>query len=308
MRKFFNFKVECESEALYSISIFQIIWITYCQQILVIWNYKCGSTSADSFIQWSANLEIRRARSLNEQAFLKAVVGLDCEAGNTFHSSAFSTIVAQNTKVNHFPSPFSHLAQPYQIWQAFVNFLEVLFRKACNLGEFGSTEGPERNQLGSANSGVGVGGETVSKKRKPDWLQLCANPLSQSDSSIPDEGLCSRKIYPFPTQMSFPDQLLEGPAALNPRPPLRVPSSSARAGLSSPYKPPSKPCTKALHEDWPWPGPRPWKSLPHRVSRGPRLGGRGRLRVCAPGSAADSQDHRSLSVGGKDRLTLTLIS
>ena len=154
MRKFFNFKVECDSEALYSISIFQIIWITYCQQILVIWNYKCGSTSADSFIQWSANLEIRRARSLNEQAFLKAVVGLDCEAGNTFHSSAFSTIVAQNTKVNHFPSPFSHLAQPYQIWQAFVNFLEVLFRKACNLGEFGSTEGPERNQLGSANSGV----------------------------------------------------------------------------------------------------------------------------------------------------------
>lgn len=155
----------------------------------------------------------------------------------------------------------------------------------------------------------GGAGGIVSRKRKPDWLQLCANPLSQSQiapSSI--KGCVLERSTPFPTQMSFPDQLLEGPEALNPRPLLRVPSSSASAGLSSPYKPPSKPCTKALHEDWPWPGPRPWTSLPHRVSTGPRLGGRGRLRVCAPWSAADSRDHRSLSVGGKDGLTLTLIS
>lgn len=36
MRKFFIFEVECENEALFSISIFQIIWITYRQQILVM--------------------------------------------------------------------------------------------------------------------------------------------------------------------------------------------------------------------------------------------------------------------------------
>ena len=36
MRKFFNSELESESEALFSISIFQIIWITYYQQILVM--------------------------------------------------------------------------------------------------------------------------------------------------------------------------------------------------------------------------------------------------------------------------------
>lgn len=160
-----------------------------------------------------------------------------------------------------------------------------------------------------ANSGVGGRGNSLQEKKTGLASTLRKPSFSVTDSSVPDKGLCSRKIYPFPTQMSFPDQLLEGPAALNPRPLLRVPSSSARAGLSSPYKPPSKLCSEALHEDGPWPGPRPWTSLPHRVSRGPRLGGRGRLRVCAPGSAADSRDHRrSLSVGGKDGLTLTLIS
>lgn len=162
--------------------------------------------------------------------------------------------------------------------------------------------------LARPTRGWGGGGDSLQEKKTGLASTLRKPSFSVTDSSIPDEGLCSRKIYPFPTQMSFPDQLLEGPAALNPRPLLRVPSSSTRAGLSSPYKLPSKPCTKALHEDWPWPGPRPWKSLPHHVSRGPRLGGRGRLKVCAPGSAADSQDHRSLSVVGKDGLTLTLIS
>lgn len=124
-----------------------------------LWNYKCGSTSADSFLQCSANLEIRRARSLNEQAFLKAVVVLIVRQATLPTHQPLARWWPKITKVSRFPSPFSYLAQPYQIWQAFVNFLEVLFRKAYNLGEFGSTEGPESNQLDLANSGVGGGGE-----------------------------------------------------------------------------------------------------------------------------------------------------
>lgn len=125
--------------------------------------------------------------------------------------------MAQNTKVNHFPSPFSHLAQPYQIWQAFVNFLEVLFRKACNLGEFGSTEGPERNQLGLADSGWG-GGNSLQEKKTGLASTLRKPSFSVTDSSILDKGLCSGKIYPLSNSNVIPRSAAWGARGAQPTP------------------------------------------------------------------------------------------
>lgn len=117
----------------------------------------------------------------------------------------------------------------------------------------------------------------VSRERTPGRLQVCANPLSQSHLPPFPKGsvLCSRKIYPFPTQMSFPDQLPERQAAPNPRPVLRAPSPSASPRCS--------------------PGPSPAGTLAHDPARGqgcptsrpgnPGLGCVSRPRGSAPGSA-----------------------
>lgn len=151
----------------------------------------------------------------------------------------------------------------------FVNFLEVLFRKACNLGEFGAGRAwKESAWLG--DSGVGQGNSLQEKKtglastlRKPSF--------SVTNSSILDKGLCSGRS-PFPTQMSFPDQLLEGqgaqPHALFSEYLLQVPalaSAHPTAPIQALHESPTRRLALA--------GPRPWTSAPHRVT-GPRLGGR----------------------------------
>lgn len=120
-------------------------------------------------------------------------------------------------------------------------------------------EGPGTNQLGSATSE-----KSLQFKKTGKTSTLRKPPFSVTSSSPPDEALCSRKIYTFPTQMSFPDQLLEGQAELNPRPLLRAPSPSTSAGLSSLCSPPSKPYSKR----GPGPRPRPWTRLPDRVRPG----------------------------------------
>lgn len=98
------------------------------------------------------------------------------------------------------------------------------------------------NQLGSA-----ISGKSGQEKKTRKASTLRKLPISVTSTSLP-EGLCSRNIYPTPTQMSFPDQLLEGQAAPNSRPVPRAPSPSASAGLSSLISPPSKPYRTLAHD------------------------------------------------------------
>lgn len=91
---------------------------------------------------------------------------------------------------------------------------------------------------------------------------------------------CSRKIYPFPTQMSFLDQLLEGLAELNPR---RSSStfSKCQRWIQLPQQPPSKPYTKR-----PWPTTPPTdRAAPKSHPEAPSLGSFSRLRGSAPEAA-----------------------
>lgn len=136
--------------------------------------------------------------------------------------------VAQGANVHHFQSPFSPGAAPTHL------------SGCCEL-PLGSAQKSVQPRLVSslgksgASAWLGRLGRKVSRKRKLGTLQLCANPPPQSHLPPLQKGCVpySRKIYPFPTQMSFLDQLLEGPAELNPRPVLLAPSPSASAGFSS---------------------------------------------------------------------------
>lgn len=169
-------------------------------------------------------------------------------------------MVAQKAKVYH----SSLQAQPYQIRQASMNTHYILFREVYNLVSLVAREGPRTtNQLGSATFR-----KSLQLKKTGKTSTLRKPPFSVRSSSPPDEALCSRKIYTFPTQMSFPDQLLEGQAALNPRPLLRAPSPHTRAGLSSLCRPLVSPRgSGALAQD-----PARGQGCPTESARGSRPG------------------------------------
>lgn len=135
--------------------------------------------------------------------------------------------MTQKARADHFQLQFSPDSALPHLSEAFVNSPEVLFREAYKRGESGSSGRASSNQLGLATSE-----KSVQEKKTEKASTLSKSPFSVTFSSLPKEELCSRKIYPFPTQMSFRDQLPEGQAAFNPRP-LRVPSSSASTGLRS---------------------------------------------------------------------------
>lgn len=151
----------------------------------------------------------------------------------------------------------------------------------------------------------------VSSERKVGSLQLCAQtPLSQSHlAPFPRrKGCVLERSTPSQLKCHFPDQLLEGQAALNPRPLVRAPSPSASAGARlTPAAP-----IQALHEEGvPCPRPHPWVDRAARPSRPGTsgLGVWGHLRGSAPEWAGgDERRREGVSLQGKDGLTLTLIS
>lgn len=101
-------------------------------------------------------------------------------------------------------------------------------------------------------------GRLQEKERK--GFNFAHTPFLVTPNSLPSEGLCSGKIYPFPTQMSLPDQLLEGQAELNPRTLFRAPSQVPVQG--SLRSPPTTGATGARAYD-----PGPPAGLPLRLRR-----------------------------------------
>lgn len=140
------------------------------------------------------------------------------------------------------------------------------------------------------------------QKKERKGFNFAQTPFLVTPKSLAVEGMCSRKIYPFPTQMSLPDQLLQGQAELNPRPLLPAPSQVPAQGSlrSPPYN---------LYNRGPGSRPRPARRAAAASRGGPGQGGSGRPREYAPDPArATTAGATGLLAERKDGLTLTLIS
>jgi hypothetical protein len=81
MGKVFNSSLQGENEAPFSISIFQIIWITYCQQILVMKLCLFLLQLIPSFSEVQISKLRGQAPEVN-----RAVVALDNEGGDSPHT------------------------------------------------------------------------------------------------------------------------------------------------------------------------------------------------------------------------------